>query len=143
MRSLEKGEAAKQDIARTTGNAKIDVWHFDMSDYASIRAFAQRAAASLDHIDIFLANAGVLRAAYHAINGHEEGIAVNFVGTALLLAAMLPALRRTAATHNTRPTFTVTGSAAYTCTTFSKCSAPPGQLLAALSDEATCGTYWD
>jgi NAD(P)-dependent dehydrogenase (short-subunit alcohol dehydrogenase family) len=36
-RSLEKGEAAKQDIARTMGNANIDVWHLDMSDYARSR----------------------------------------------------------------------------------------------------------
>jgi hypothetical protein len=34
VRSLEKSEAAKQNIVRTTCNANINVWHLDMSDYA-------------------------------------------------------------------------------------------------------------
>lgn len=142
VRSLEKGEAAKDEIVRTTGHRNILVWKLDMSDYDSVKSFAKRAEAELDRVDIFIANAGVIRAEYNKINGHEEGIAVNVISTTLLMANMMPKMRETAAKFDTRPTFTVTGSAAYQHATFPQRSAPDGQLLAALSDKKTCEQYW-
>jgi NAD(P)-dependent dehydrogenase (short-subunit alcohol dehydrogenase family) len=142
VRSIDKGQAAKEDIVRTTGHKNVQVWKLDMSDYGSIKSFAKRAEAELDRIDIFIANAGVVRAEYHEVNGHEEGIAVNVIGTTLLLANMMPKMRETASRFNTRPTFTVTGSAVYEHTTFPQRSAPDGQILTTLSDKKTCEQYW-
>jgi len=142
VRSVDKGEAAKEDIVRTTGLDNIHVWKLDMRDYGSVQSFASRAEAELDRVDIFIANAGVVRAQYHQVNGHEEGIAVNAISTTLLMANMMPKMRETAARFNTRPTFTITGSAAYEHTTFPQRSAPDGQILTALSDEKTCKQYW-
>jgi NAD(P)-dependent dehydrogenase (short-subunit alcohol dehydrogenase family) len=142
VRSVDKGETAKEDIVRTTGIKNIQVWKLDMSDYGSIKAFAERAEAELDRIDIFIANAGVVRAEYHQVNGYEECIAVNAISTTLLMANMMPKMRETAARFNTRPTFTITGSATYDHTTFPQRSAPDGQILAALSDKETCEKYW-
>ncbi|USP75396.1 retinol dehydrogenase 12 [Curvularia clavata] len=142
VRSVDKGEEAKQDIARTTGHENIEVWKLDMSDYSSIAAFAKRAETELDRIDIFIANAGVVRAEYHQVNGHEESIAINVVSTTLLMANMLPKMCETATRYNVRPTFTVTGSASYTHTSFPQRSAPDGEILATLSDRETAEKYW-
>ncbi|KAF2844831.1 retinol dehydrogenase 12 [Plenodomus tracheiphilus IPT5] len=142
VRSVDKGQEAKEDIVRTTGHKNTQVWKLDMGDYSSVQSFAKRAEAELERIDIFIANAGVVRAEYHEVNGHEEGIAVNVIATTLLLANMMPKMCDTATRFNTHPTFTLTGSAAYEHTTFPQRSAPDGQILNALSDRATCEKYW-
>ncbi|EMD88367.1 hypothetical protein COCC4DRAFT_205469 [Bipolaris maydis ATCC 48331] len=142
VRSVEKGQEARDDIMRTTGHQNTEVWKLDMSDYSSVKSFAKRAEADLERIDIFIANAGVVRSEYYEVNGHEEGIAVNVIATTLLMANMMPKMRDTAIRFNTRPTFTITGSAAYDHTTFPQRSAPDGQILIALSDEETCKKYW-
>ncbi|KAF2133655.1 hypothetical protein P153DRAFT_363802 [Dothidotthia symphoricarpi CBS 119687] len=113
-----------------------------MSDYGSVQAFAKRVDAELDRVDIFIANAGVVRAEYHAVMGHEEGILVNVISTFLLMALMMPKMKDTAAKFNTRPTFAVTGSAAYEHTVFPQRSAPDGGILTALSDKETALKYW-
>jgi NAD(P)-dependent dehydrogenase (short-subunit alcohol dehydrogenase family) len=141
VRSLEKGQAAKQDLERTTKHHNIHVWKLDMSSYASVQAFGKRVEAELDRIDIFIANAGVVRAEYHTAEGNEEGITVNVVSTFLLAALMMPKMKETAAKFNTRPTFTVTGSGAYNHTTFPQRDAPDGGILTALSDKETVLKY--
>ncbi|EDU44469.1 Short-chain dehydrogenase [Pyrenophora tritici-repentis] len=85
VRSLDKGLVAKQEITRTTGHKNIKVWKLDMSDYTSIQSFVKRAEDELDRVDVFIANAGVVRSQYHEVNGHEEGIAVNVIATTLLM----------------------------------------------------------
>jgi NAD(P)-dependent dehydrogenase (short-subunit alcohol dehydrogenase family) len=142
VRSVDKGQAAKQDIENTTGHKDIQVWKLDMSDYSSVQSFAKRAEAELDRIDIFIANAGVARAEYNEVNGHEESIAVNVIATTLLMANMMPKMRETATRFNTRPTFTITGSGAYEHTTFPQRSATDGHILTTLSDRQTCEKYW-
>ncbi|RMZ69099.1 short-chain dehydrogenase [Pyrenophora seminiperda CCB06] len=142
VRSVDKGQAAKEDIMNTTGHKNIQVWKLDMSDYSSVQAFAKRAEAELDRIDIFIANAGVVRSEYCELNGHEEGIAVNVIATTLLLANMMPKMLQTATRFNTRPTFTVTGSGVYEHTTFPQRSAPDGQILTQLADREICEKYW-
>lgn len=113
-----------------------------MSDYGSVQAFSKRVDAELDRVDIFIANAGVVRAEYHTVLGHEEGILVNVISTFLLTALIMPKMKATAANFNTRPTFTVTGSGAYEHTTFPQRSAPDGGILTALSDKETALKYW-
>jgi NAD(P)-dependent dehydrogenase (short-subunit alcohol dehydrogenase family) len=141
VRSVDKGQLAKEDIVRTTGHQNMHVWKLDMGDYGSVKSFAERADAELDRIDIFIANAGVVRSEYHKLNGHEEGIAVNVIATMLLMANMMPKMRDTAARFHTRPTFTVTGSGAYEHTTFPQRSAPDGAILTTLSDRETYVKY--
>ncbi|EMD64010.1 hypothetical protein COCSADRAFT_171090 [Bipolaris sorokiniana ND90Pr] len=142
VRRVDKGREASDDIVRTTGHKNTEVWELDMSDYSSVKSFVNRAGAELERIDIFIANAGVVRSEYYEVNRHEEGIAVNLVATTLLIANMMPKMCDTATRFNTRPTFTITGSAAYDHTTFSQSSAPDGQILTALSDRETCKKYW-
>lgn len=143
VRTVSKGEVAKEEIISSTGNKNVFVWKLDMSDYASVQAFAKRAETELERVDIFSANAGVVRSDYHELNGHEEGIAVNVISTTLLLANMMPKMIETAKKFGVRPTFSIVGSAAYEHTTFPQRDAPDGQILNTVSDKATAEKYWD
>jgi hypothetical protein len=39
-RGLDRGNAARDEIAKSTGNAKVSVMQVDMADQKSVRAFA-------------------------------------------------------------------------------------------------------
>ncbi|KAF2017036.1 putative short-chain dehydrogenase [Aaosphaeria arxii CBS 175.79] len=143
VRSLDKGHAAKQDISQSTGLKNIEVWKLDMANYKSIQAFAKQCEAELDRLDIFIANAGVVRAEWHEAEGQEEGMTVNVTGSFLLLGLILPKMKETAAKYNTRPVFTTTGSAAYDHTTFPQRAAADGEILAKCSDRAFAEKHWD
>lgn len=94
VRSIKKGEAAKASIETSTNRkGVIDVWQLDMSNYSSIKYFAER-CVSLERLDVVVANAGVLRNTYEEAEGTEITIAVNVIGTFLLALNIFPVLRR-------------------------------------------------
>ncbi|KAF2116494.1 short-chain dehydrogenase/reductase family protein-like protein [Lophiotrema nucula] len=94
VRTLEKGEHAKKEIeARTHQKCHIDVWELDMTSYDSVVAFAQR-AATLDHLDIAVLNAGVHKVPFAPSKyGWEEDLQVNALSTTLLSILLLPKLK--------------------------------------------------
>lgn len=57
VRNIDKGNAAKDDIERSTGCPKdiIQVWPLDLADYSSVIIFAARANKELERIDVHLA----------------------------------------------------------------------------------------
>lgn len=58
-RTPAKGAAARADIEATTQRpGVVDVWPLDLANYASIRAFVQRAATDLERLDVVVENAG-------------------------------------------------------------------------------------
>lgn len=59
VRTVEKGEEAKQDILRTVPNAKVEVWKLDLSRMASVQEFAARVKKDLQRLDIACLNAGI------------------------------------------------------------------------------------
>ncbi|KAK4233612.1 hypothetical protein C8A03DRAFT_38669 [Achaetomium macrosporum] len=138
VRNLDKGHEAKYDIEATTWCAKdvIQVWHLDMASYASVRKFASRAAANLDRIDIFHANAGLAAGSRIQAEGNDAVITVNFISTILMAALLMPKLKDTAAKFATRPVFCVTSSVAHAFTKFKQKAAPEGDILAAIEKQA-------
>lgn len=61
-RSLSKGESARQELLASYPSASpssVEVWSLDMADFASVKAFTERANATLDRIDVLVCNAGV------------------------------------------------------------------------------------
>lgn len=110
VRSIKKGEDAKASIEQTTGKKNIvEVWQLDMSNYESIKSFVMN-CGSLDRIDVLLANAGVLRNTFEAVEGTEISIAVNVIGTFLLILDMLPLLRKSRQKTGETPRVTITSS---------------------------------
>lgn len=112
VRSLSKGEEAKRliDAATNTSNV-MEVWHLDMLEYDSIKTFAARAKAELEHLDIAILNAGIVSMPFqlHASTGHEKTIQVNVLSTALLALHLLPQLRASKTPAHT-PVLEIVGS---------------------------------
>ncbi|OCT49986.1 hypothetical protein CLCR_07385 [Cladophialophora carrionii] len=138
VRNVEKGQAAADDIIKTTGRSKgtVQVWPLDMGDYKSIDHFVERAKEELDRIDIFLANAGVATMTFNTVADNEGMVTVNFISTFLLVLLVLPKLKETAHKFNTRPTLTITSSEVHGHTNFPEKAAPKGQILHTLADRA-------
>lgn len=69
MQVITKGHHAKSVIEEwTTGmkarDDRVQVWHFDMNSYDSIRDFAHRASTTLDRLDVAMLNAGIYMVNY-------------------------------------------------------------------------------
>jgi retinol dehydrogenase 12 len=111
VRSLPKGEAAKQIILRSTNrpSSSIEVWELNLQSYDSVKAFVAK-ANQLDRIDGLLENAGIMTKHFKMVEGHESTITTNVVSTFLLALLILPKLKESALKFNIRPRITVVSS---------------------------------
>lgn len=141
VRSLDKGNAAKENIERTTKVAKdvIQVWHLDMASYPSVEDFAKR-VEGLKRVDIFIANAGIATYNWRIAEDNESTITVNVVSTFLLAFLVIPKMKETALKFNTRPTLTIVSSEVHGYTSFPQKSAPQGRIFDTLNDEKQAKT---
>ena len=137
-RNVEKGEAAAKDIQATTScsSDNLQVWHLDLSSYASVQAFSDRVKTELPRVDVLLANAGIGTWKFRVTEDNEETITTNVVSMSLLAFLLYPKLRETANNYNKQTHFTVTGSELYEVAKFKERRAPAGQLFATLNDES-------
>lgn len=106
-RDEAKGERAKAEIEYTcqekvTDELDIQVWPLDMSDFSSIKQFADRVNKELPRLDVAILNAGQVNASWSKVsnaNGPwEMTLMVNAVGTLFLALLLLPKLLLTAKT---------------------------------------------
>ena len=97
VRNAERGERARAEIIATRPDAEVHVELVDMSDLASVRAFAERFTAEHDSLDVLVHNAGaLLHERTLSPQGIETTLATHVVGPFLLTALLLPALERSA-----------------------------------------------
>ena len=135
-RNTEKALLAAKDIQATTSCSDnvLDVWHLDMSSYASIKAFADKVRAQLPRLDVCIANAGIGTRTFRMTEDNEETITTNVVSMALLAFFLHPKLRETAARYNTQSHLTVTGSELYEVAKLKEREVPAGRIFATLND---------
>ncbi|WP_437622897.1 SDR family oxidoreductase [Sorangium sp. So ce1151] len=96
-RDTGRAEAARDDIARTTGSKDVEVMALDLASKASIRAFAEELRAKRGRLDVLVNNAGVWQRSRAATrDGIEATFGVNHVGTSLLTQELLPLLKQSA-----------------------------------------------
>jgi NAD(P)-dependent dehydrogenase (short-subunit alcohol dehydrogenase family) len=96
-RNVEKGEAAREDIQRTTGRTDVKVMPLDLGSVASVRAFAKRVRDELPALHVLVNNAGVWTTARATTkDGLETTWGTNHVGTFLLTNELLPLLEASA-----------------------------------------------
>ncbi|KAI4209167.1 MAG: hypothetical protein Q9214_000094 [Letrouitia sp. 1 TL-2023] len=136
VRSLPKGEEAKNQLLKGNPACDVQVWKLDMDSFDSVMGFGKR-AQELDRLDVALLNAGVKKQAYERNNatGHETTIQVNHLGTALLSIFLLPILRQTATRYRKPSRMTITASEVHMWTPFKEQSAP--NIIQELDDEKT------
>ena len=110
VRTLSKGEEAQKQIEARTGRKGVaEVWHLDMLDYASIKAFAEQ-ATKLERLDIAVLNAGVVMSTYKESSyGYEQTMQVNVLSTALLALLLIPKLKASKTSTYT-PVLEIVGS---------------------------------
>lgn len=90
-RNLSRSEPVRAAIARESGNPLIDLLELDLASTASIKAFAAEIGARKLRIRSLVNNAGILPDRYHrTAEGFELGLAVNYLGPALLSLLALP-----------------------------------------------------
>ncbi|KAI9810454.1 MAG: hypothetical protein M1827_006230 [Pycnora praestabilis] len=111
VRNLEKGEEAKRSIDLSTQRKSdvVEVWKLDLSKYASVQQFAER-AQGLTRLDVVVENAGMESLKFSMTEDNETSITINVVSTFLLALLLLPKLRETATKFNVLPRLVVTSS---------------------------------
>ncbi|MEJ3404674.1 SDR family oxidoreductase [Rathayibacter sp. YIM 133350] len=94
VRSLEKGNAARDEILRSQPDARLEVRHIDLADLASVRAFAAGILDDGRGVDVLVNNAGVMAPPkrMETADGFELQFGSNFLGPFALTNFLLPLL---------------------------------------------------
>ncbi|CAG8971809.1 hypothetical protein HYALB_00001919 [Hymenoscyphus albidus] len=83
VRTISKGEAARQDLIKTNPKCVVEIWELDLESFSSVCAFGKKAQL-LDRLDIVFLNAGLKKLEFFtAASGHEMTVQVNHLSTAL------------------------------------------------------------
>jgi NAD(P)-dependent dehydrogenase (short-subunit alcohol dehydrogenase family) len=91
-RDAGRGEAARDELRRATGNARVEAAVVDVSDLGAVRRYAAR--ASLERVDVLVHNAGVLPAGrVLTADGLELTLATHVIGPHLLTHLLAAPLR--------------------------------------------------
>jgi retinol dehydrogenase-14 len=97
VRNRERGEQARAEIAKTTGNNALELTICDLSSMQEIRRFAQEFQDSHERLDVLDNNAGaVFNKREVTVDGFERTIAVNYLAPFLLTHELLPILKSSA-----------------------------------------------
>ncbi|KAK5139545.1 hypothetical protein LTR04_003493 [Oleoguttula sp. CCFEE 6159] len=138
VRSVEKGQAAKQDIEESENRpGVVEVWSLDLLSYESVKEFAKK-AEGLKRLDSIVENAGIIDYDFKLVEGNEATITTNVVSTFLLAFLVLPKLKETAQKFNVKPNLTIVSSEVHFLTTIAaeRAAAGPAGLFAALNDKS-------
>ncbi len=93
VRDREKGERAMAAARAAAPAARLELRLVDLASLASIRAFADRMLADHDHLDVLIANAGVMACPLgHTSDGFETQFGTNHLGHFLLVRLLAPLL---------------------------------------------------
>ena len=96
-RSRERGEDARQDIVKSTGNEAVELELADLSAIADTRRAGEALASRLDRLDVLVNNAGAMHTSRTTtVNGFETTFAVNHLSYFLLTHTLLPLLKQSA-----------------------------------------------
>jgi retinol dehydrogenase 12 len=92
-RNRQRGEAAREEIAGSTGATAVTVMELDLSSAASVRAFATAFGDRFEKLDVLVNNAAAsLPAREMTPDGFEAHWATNVLGPHLLATMLVPAL---------------------------------------------------
>jgi dehydrogenase/reductase SDR family member 12 len=93
VRDRDSGERARDDIIGADPDADVRVEVCDVSDLATVRAFADDLAGRISRLDVLVHNAGVLPPSRtETADGHEITLATHVLGPLLLTERLLPML---------------------------------------------------
>lgn len=97
VRNQERGENARAEIIRVTGNDVAHVMICDVSSIESIRHFAEEFKRRNDKLHVLINNAGgYFSKRQITTDGFERTLALNYLGPVVLTHELLPMLRYSA-----------------------------------------------
>ncbi|TDL30131.1 NAD(P)-binding protein [Rickenella mellea] len=138
-RSVSKGEMALESIRVTTKYKGGEVWVVDLTDFASISAFADKFEKDGGgRLDVLLENSAIVTETYYRTkDGLESTIQTNNLGTALLGILLLPFLSRSSADSVTPRIVIVASEVHYWAKLDTEVTSSP-QMLEKLNSEEYC-----
>lgn len=93
-RSLERGQAAREEIVKATGNSRVEVIALDLSSKASVRAFAKTFREKYPRLDVLVNNAAAWWMDRQlSPDGLEMQWATNVLGPHLLTSLLVEPLK--------------------------------------------------
>ena len=96
-RSATRGEAARQDIVRDSGNSKVYLEIVDLASEDSTRSFAEEFTRKYPRLDVLINNAGVYTPHRELTpDGLERTFEVNYLSGFLLTHLLLDLLKKSA-----------------------------------------------
>jgi len=101
-RSAERGQQLVDELRRTTGNDRIELYLADLADLGQVADLADRVTGEHDRLDALVNNAGIgsglpdSREREESADGYELRFAVNYLAGYALTERLLPLLRRSA-----------------------------------------------
>lgn len=99
-RNEEKATTAKSTIQTAVPGADLDVMLLDLSQLASVKAFAEHYRRNYSRLDLLINNAGIMAPPYRQTDdGFESQLAVNHLGHFLLTALLLDLMPNTSASR--------------------------------------------
>jgi NAD(P)-dependent dehydrogenase (short-subunit alcohol dehydrogenase family) len=97
VRDQERGEKARREIIKQTGNNSVYLMICDLSSMDSIRSFAKEFKKKYGQLDVLVNNAGALFNKRELTSeGFERTLAVNYLGPFLLTHELLDLLKASA-----------------------------------------------
>ncbi len=103
-RDRDRGEIARARVAATATGPAPELVVLDLADLASVRTAAQDVTARTDHLDVLVANAGVMMTPLtRTVDGFELQLGTNHLGHFALTGLLLPLLLATSAAGSTGP----------------------------------------
>lgn len=95
-RNRDKAQVAAEDIISSTGNKEVLVQVIELTDFSSVRKFADHILKTEKSLDILINNAGCIKSSKEVTeNGLEYTMAANHYGHFLLTILLIPLLRKT------------------------------------------------
>ena len=96
-RSATRGEAARQDVVRDSGNSKVYLETVDLASEESTRSFAEQFKRKYPRLDVLVNNAGVYTSHREVTqDGLERTFEVNYLSGFLLTHLLLDLLKKSA-----------------------------------------------
>jgi len=96
-RSATRGEAARQDVVRDSGNSKVYLEIVDLASEESTRSFAEQFKRKYPRLDVLVNNAGVYTSHREVTqDGLERTFEVNYLSGFLLTHLLLDLLKKSA-----------------------------------------------
>ena len=95
-RSVEKGQAAVDEIRNTTGNEKVELLALDLGDFASIRVCAEQFLSRNLPLHLLINNAGLAGAKGMTKSGFELAFGTNHIGPFLFTQLLLDRIKQSA-----------------------------------------------